>query len=299
MLIRVTERRLLLVSVSRAYTRPQQTMPPNHYDPSLALSVAQRVGEQFAAIGEVEAVALAGSRAAQLADPQSDVDLYVYASRIIPESLRADVARNAQRSEIGNSFWEPGDEWVDSTTGTRVDVMFRTTSWIEDQLNRILRRHEASVGYSTCFWYNVRNSRPLFDRAGWFRTIQERANPPYPEELKRAIVAKNHPILRTNMSSYLHQIELALQRNDAVSVNHRVAALLASYFDIVFAVNEQPHPGEKRLVYFAQALCPQLPAGMVERVGAVLSALPDRDVVRHTNTMLDGLDTFLDRTGLL
>jgi hypothetical protein len=274
-------------------------MPPNHYDSSPVEVVAQRIAEQFAAIDEVEAVALAGSRASQWADQRSDIDLYVYGSGIVPESLRANIVGKARRSEIGNSFWEPGDEWVDSTTGINVDVMFRTTSWIEDQLDRVLRRHEASVGYSTCFWYNVQSSRPLFDRTGWYRKMQEGAKQPYPTELKRAIVAKNHPILRRNMSSYLHQIELALQRNDAVSVNHRVAALLASYFDIVFAVNGQPHPGEKRLLYFAQALCPQLPTGMVERVGAVLSALPNGDVVRRTNTMLDGLDALLYGAGLL
>ena len=284
--------------MSGAYTRLKQPMSPRNDDPSATLVLAQRVAKEFATIGEVEAVAMAGSRMSQLADQRSDVDLYVYANGIIPESLRAGIAGDAQRSEIGNSFWEPGDEWVDRETGTRVDVMFRKTSWIEDQLDRVLRRHEASVGYSTCFWYNVRNSRSLFDRAGWFRAIQEAANQPYPLELKRAIEAKNHPILRTNLSSYLHQIGLALQRHDGVSVNHRVAALLASYFDIVFAVNEQPHPGEKRLLYFAQALCPQLPAAMVEGVEAVLSTVPDGDVVGHTNTLLDGLDALLYRTGL-
>jgi hypothetical protein len=46
------------------------------------------------------------------------------------------------------------------------------------------------------------------------------------------------------MSSYVHPIELALQRRDAVSMNHRVKALLASYFELVFLVNQQPHSGE-------------------------------------------------------
>jgi hypothetical protein len=86
--------------------------------------------------------------------------LYVYASEPVALSSRAEVARDARQAEIGNSFWEPGDEWIDGETGISVDVMFRATPWIEDQLDRVLRRHEASVGYSTCFWYNVRNSQP-------------------------------------------------------------------------------------------------------------------------------------------
>jgi len=263
---------------------------------SSAAALASGIASRFAAIREVEAVVLAGSQSSPFADDQSDVDLYVYASEIVPTSLRAEIARGARRSEIGNSFWEPGDEWIDET-GIGVDVMFRTTRWIEDQLDRVLQRHEASVGYSTCFWYNVGNSRSLIDRSGWFKALQERANQPYPEQLKRAIVAKNHPILRNTMSSYMHQIELALERHDSISVNHRTAAVLASYFDIVFAVNGQPHPGEKRLLKFARALCARLPTGMEERVGAVLSSLPDGPVTHLANTMLDGLDDLLRGAG--
>lgn len=265
---------------------------------SPVIVTAQRIAGKLSAIPEVEAVVLAGSQTSRFADERSDVDLYVYASGTVSPAMREEVARDARRAELGNSFWEPGDEWIDGETGMTVDAMFRTTPWIEDQLDRVLRRHEAAVGYSTCFWYNVRNSWALFERSGWFKVIQEKANQGYPEELKRAIVAKNHPILRRNMSSYLHQIELSLQRHDAVSVNHRVTAMLASYFDIVFAVNEQPHPGEKRLVQFAQALCPKLPTAMAERVRALLSESPDGDVSRRANALLDGLDDLLSSTGL-
>lgn len=270
---------------------------PQPLSSSPVMVAAQRVEKKLSAIPEVEAVVLAGSHMSRFADERSDVDLYVYTRGTVPLSMRAQVPCDARRAEIGNSFWEPGDEWIDGETGIRVDMMFRTTPWIEDQLDRVLRRHEASVGYSTCFWYNVRNSWALFERSGWFKAIQEIADQPYPGELKRAIVAKNYPILRRNMSSYLHQIELSLQRHDAVSVNHRVTAMLASYFDIVFAVNEQPHPGEKRLVQFAQALCPRLPTGMAERVRALLSELPDGDVSGRAHAMLDGLDNLLSGTG--
>jgi hypothetical protein len=265
-------------------------------DPVAAL--AQKIAERYATVPEVEAVAWAGSRLSHFADDRSDIDLYVYVSDMIPLTKRAELATESTRTEIGNAFWEPGDEWVDGGTGVSIDVMFRRTPWSEDQLDRVLGRHEASIGYSTCFWYNVRNSRPLFDRTGWWGAIQNRARQKYPKELQRAIIAKNYPILRKNQSSYLHQIELALLRRDAVSVTHRVTALLASYFDILFALNEEPHPGEKRLVQFAQALCRKLPPQMPEQIDKLLSSSGDAVLV-DTHTMLDGLDHLLRADALI
>ena len=55
-----------------------------------------------------------------------------------------------------------------------------------------------------------------------------------------------------------------MARGDLVSLNYRVAALLASTFDILFALNRLPHPGEKRLLAFATQHCPLRPAGMAE-----------------------------------
>jgi predicted nucleotidyltransferase len=210
-------------------------------EPSDALSIAQRVAESFASLPQVEAVVLAGSQSSEFADAASDVDLYVYVTKDIPLAVRTKIAAGSPRVEIGNATWEPGDEWVDAERGMRVDVMYRQVRWIEEQLDRVLVRHEPSVGYSTCLWYNVLHSQILFDRAGWFEALHRRAGQGYPGDLKLAIIAKNYPLLRQNQSSYLHQIELAVMREDLVSVNHRVAALLASYFEVLFALNELPH----------------------------------------------------------
>ena len=60
-------------------------------------------------------------------------------------------------------------------------------------------------------------------------------------------------------ASYYEQIEKAVKREDEISVNHRISAFMASYFDVIFAKNELLHPGEKRLVQFALKNCNILP----------------------------------------
>jgi len=246
---------------------------------------------------------MAGSRFADVGDAGSDIDMYVYAAEPVPVARRGAIAaRFASRLEIGNAFWEPGDEWIDAETGVHVDVMYRTPDWIEEHLERVLVRREASLGYSTCFWHNVLNSTPLCDRTGWYRRLQTTADRPYPEALKRAIVARNHPVLRHSLSSYLHQIERAVQRGDSVSVQHRVTALLASYFDILFAVNGLPHPGEKRQLLFAMTRCERRPPEMERHLNALLQIAPrpaTPAILAAVNPLLDDLDSWLMDQGLL
>jgi predicted nucleotidyltransferase len=272
-------------------------------EPSASAEVADRVTAAFAALPEVVAVALAGSGVTGATDDQSDIDLYVYAGAPVAIADRVAIATSfAARPEVGNDFWEPGDEWIDAQTGRQVDVMYRTPLWIEEQLERVLVRHEASVGYSTCFWHNVLHSTPLFDRSGWYRDLQAAAMRPYPQPLQRAIIARNHPILRQALSSYLTQIDRAVWRGDSVSVQHRVTALLASYFDVLFAVNELPHPGEKRLLQLAATRCAKIPAEMEIQVNALLetSARPASPaIITHIDALLDSLEDLLADEGLI
>jgi hypothetical protein len=235
-------------------------------------ALAHRLAAAYGAIPEVEAVALGGSLASSLADACSDLDLYVYAAREPSLEARAVVAAGGQGLELGNRSFEPGDEWRDAATGMAVDVMFRTRAWIEDQLDRVLVRHEARLGYTTCFWHGVRTSEPLLDRRGWYRALQARAAVPYPEPLRRNVVTTNLAVMAHSQSSFLHQLERAWARGDAVAVNHRTAAFLACAFDVLFALNRQPHPGEKRLLEQARRGCPLRPPGFEEAVGELLAA---------------------------
>jgi hypothetical protein len=171
--------------------------------------------------------------------------------------------------------------------------MFRSTEWIETQLARVLDRHEASVGYSTCLWHNVLSSRALFDRQGWFAAVAARANRPFPEQLRRAIIDKNFPILRSTQSSYLRQIQRAISRQDSVSIQHRITALLASYFDVLFAFNRIPHPGEKRLIAFAESHCKQIPTKMKDQIETLIHARQD-EIVAVANALIDGLELLIE-----
>ena len=88
---------------------------------------------------------LAGSRGAATGDLESDFDIYVYTLRQVPVEFR--------RGLMGES----------------AEIDYRSPEWIESQLDRVLVRQEATLGYTTCFWYNVNHSEALFDPRGWYQ----------------------------------------------------------------------------------------------------------------------------------
>jgi predicted nucleotidyltransferase len=268
--------------------------------PESPLDVARRVAAAFARLPEVRGVALAGSRSTGAAGPDSDVDLYVYASPEPALDVRRAITSASPRAEVGNRFFEPGDEWIDPASGVHVDAMYRDPRWIEADLHRVLLRHEAWVGYSTAFWHSVRSAIVLFDRDGWLAALKARADAPYPEPLRRAIVAKNLPLLRANLSSYRHQLERALARGDAPAVNHRIAAFLASLFDVLFAVNRLPHPGEKRLLDAARA-CPRRPEALEEDVRGLVAAgaAGSAEALVRADALAGGLEDLARAEGLI
>ncbi len=270
-------------------------MPSIHGAQSYAI-VAQELADIFAMLPQVEAITWAGSLQNDVADAASDIDLYVYTTGDVPLDVRQHIASaRGERVEVGNQFWEAGDEWDERASGIHIDVMYRSIRWAEDDLARVLVRHEASIGYTTCIWHNILASRALFDRHGAYAILQATARQPYPEGLRQSIFAKNLPLLRDAHGAYLGQIAKAARRGDLVSVNHRVAALLASYFDLVFALNRKPHPGEKRQVALAQRDCPVRPPSMEAQIGDLLAAAGSdpNAVAEHADHLIAGIEALL------
>ena len=122
----------------------------------------------------------------------------------------------------------------------------------------------------------------MYDKNGWLEGIKKRVDTQYPEKLANNIIKKNFAYLKDALFSYRDQIASAVERNDFVSINHRCAAFLASYFDVIFAKNRVLNPGEKKLVPFALKNCKILPEGFEAdvktlSVGEVLKRLPTAD----------------------
>jgi hypothetical protein len=89
------------------------------------------------------------------------------------------------------------------------------------------------------------------------------------------------------------QIKKAAERGDIVSVHHRITEFLASYFDIIFALNKVPHPGEKRLINLCKKSCKLLPYKFEENINALLASVPNGNSYEIITNMITELDKIL------
>lgn len=167
--------------------------------------------------------------------------------------------------------------------------MYWQTKWFEDVVDNVWVKHYPSNGYTTAFLYTLKICKIVYDRANWLSNLKNKINTNYPLELKQNIIKRNMMLLKGKpFASYYEQIEKAINRNDIVSVNHRIAAFLASYFDIIFAVNELLHPGEKRLIQYAKNNCKILPPDFEENINNLL-VYPNSNTLNILNNMVENL----------
>ncbi len=211
-------------------------------------------------ISEVEAVLLSGSLTFTSSDKFSDIDLYIYLNKeLSPKTREVFVSRYSSYMEIDNNFWETEDCFIEKESGVKVELIYRNLDWIKEQLERTVIRCEAWVGYSTTFYHNFMTSTILFDRNSILTKLQDSYNIPYSDKLKNNVINKNFPLLKDCMSSYYNQIKIAIYRDDIVSINHRIAGFLASYFDVLFAINKISNPGEKKMTKIVNSSCKIIP----------------------------------------
>lgn len=256
---------------------------------------------EFSMLDEVEGVLLAGSHATKTNDKDSDYDIYVYTSNeILLEKRKEITSKYCNYMELNNSFWEKEDDGILEEGNIPVEIIYRNLAWIDEILNSVLLEYKVSTGYTTCFWSNFLNSIVLYDRNGKLKKLKQKYNIDYPKELKKNIIRKNYPLLKKQMPSYYNQIKKALKRNDFISVNHRIAAFLASYFDIIFAINEMPHPGEKKLLRIIKDNNLKIPQEMYRNVSNILTyaSTKEDNILFEIDKIVNNLDTLLISEGI-
>ena len=222
--------------------------------------------EDLKKIPEIEAISLGGSRATGNNDDKSDYDIYLYCNGPISENIRRNIlSKYSKYMEIGNSFWELEDNgtFID---GIDYDILYRNLDDFINGIENVVIKHNSSNGYTTCMWHNLLTCKIVYDKTGRLTNAKNIYNIPYPKELKESIINRNIRLIHNNLPSYNLQIEKALNRNDIISISHRSAAFFESYFDIIFAVNELTHPGEKRLVNLCLKTCKVLPNNFSENI---------------------------------
>lgn len=254
----------------------------------------------------VQAAAIVGSHASGFAHSHSDVDLFVYVDsspekeldmrRRLAASL-ADPNRACRIEERGPLY---ADVWAVPGGGAYLDLMFWSQSWAEEELDWRLVRHARQMGgASTAFWRSIRDGIPIFDRTGWLSGIRQRARAPYPDELRQTILRDGLDLTgHSNPFSFLLQLERAVAERDPVAAQRCSTRWLEAFFDVLFAANRVLHPGEKRLVQFAQSECAVVPPCLNESVARLvgLAAETSPAIAPHMERMYGELLAVVEAT---
>lgn len=250
------------------------------------INYADELIKKLSSFACVDAIALGGSRAGDAFDEKSDYDVYVYCKTRIPDGERVKILEEyCNRIEAGNSFWEYEDNCV-LKDGLGIDLIYRDLDGFAADVSDVVDKFHARNGYTTCMWHNLITCRILYDKEGKLAELQKKYSRPFPEELKRNIIERNLKLLRFGIPAYEEQILKAVSRGDEVSINHRVTEFLASYFDIIFAVNGLTHPGEKRLSELCEKQCKLLPANFRGNIHKLFS-----DMFKKPESLSDDLNT--------
>ena len=235
---------------------------------------------ELSELEQVEAISLGGSRSGENYDEKSDYDVYVYVTEPLSEQVRKGILEKyCGYMEIGNHYWEYEDNCV-LNNGIDIDILYRSLDDFCKEVSDVAEKHIPHNGYTTCMWHNLLTCKIIYDKNSRLQKAKERFCIPYPDELKKNIIERNINLLYAAMPAYSSQILKASARNDRVSIVHRTAAFLESYFDIIFAVNKKTHPGEKRLMELCRKNCRILPNRFEENLNQLFD-----DMLNHTDKL--------------
>ena len=214
--------------------------------PEVDVAVPARVAGVVGQLSGVVAVALGGSAGAGLADAASDLDFHVYweAPLAPPDERAACLAAVADAGSLrvrdGAASWTLED-WF-AVDGRAIELIYVAWGDVPVEIEWAYREGLTGEGFTTARLYNVARGRAFHDPAGLLGAVQKRLNRAYPEATRAALLRRQPALLGV----YLKQLRVAQGRGDLLFAQHRRYTLQMVFFDLLFALNRQYHPGEKR-----------------------------------------------------
>lgn len=256
--------------------------------------MVQDIFNEYARFTRIEAMAIGGSRALKKNDEYSDYDVYVYCKELIPEDDRkAVLEKYCSRMELGGCHREYEDICI-MEDGMELNIVYRNTDEFLADIARVVVEHKAQGGYTTCMWHSLLTGRIAYDKGGRLAEAKQKYTVRFPQELKHNIISHNMQLIKYGMSTCLTQLTKAMKRGDLISISQEAYKFLASYFDVIFAMNEKLHPGDKRLLDICLKECRVLPDNFERNIKALLlNMCKDPAAICFVNTMVLELEKTL------
>lgn len=235
--------------------------------------MVQDIFNEYARFPQVRAMAIGGSRAVKRHDAFSDYDVYVYCTEPVPTEQRHRVLEKyCDSMTLDNRFREHEDICI-MNDGTELNIVYRNLDEFLSDIDRVVAHYEVLDGCTTAMWHSLLVGRIAYDKGGFLAAAKAKYRVPYPQELKNNIVSYHMSLIKYGVPSYMDQIGKAMKRGDMVNINQNVSRFLSSYFDILFALNEKQHPGDKRLVQISLDECSILPAKFELNIRLLLNSM--------------------------
>jgi len=224
-------------------------------------------------------IALGGAHAKGMADPASDIDLYLFANVVLPNDLRATLAAEHDPRIHDVYTWGGQAPFEQAGTdfmleGIKVEIWLRAAHLVTDAIN------EAEAGvvnrefvtwtttgfYNHCALADIQAMVVLEDPNGLLAAWKRRVAT-YPDNLRSAIIAQHLAAARFWPHNFHYAT--AVERCDLIYTTGIVQQVLHNLIQVLFALNRVYFPGDKKL---AQALrkLPSTPDRFAERVEALM-----------------------------
>lgn len=242
------------------------------------------------------AIALAGAHAKGVADPSSDIDLYLFADGAKPYPERKAIITAA--ADAGTTPWI--DESLDATPwggsmdftyqGTPVEVTARTIEKMDagvkdclDGVFSIIPATWTSNGYYTYIYLcEASFMKPVYDPDGVIKRYNEQARV-YPRKLKEAIIREFMGRADTWLENFHY--ESAIRRADLMFIAPILVHTVMDFVQVIFAVNETYFTGDKKLEKVLSTL-PYCPSALLQNVEFLLSVPRDVDALLRQRELL-------------